>query len=445
VNEFKRNFLVEWLPVAALRPDPRNPRLHSARQIKQIGRSIASFGFNVPLLVDRDNRVIAGHGRLAAARHLGLDEVPVLRLEHLSAAQAKAFAIADNRLCEIAAWDAKLLGEVFGELAALDLDFSLEATGFSMAEIDLTIEAAGRPAEAVPDPADQPVDVATGTPVSRVGDLWRLGRHRVLCGDATDQASYSALTQGDQAGAVFTDPPYNVAVNGHVSGQGAIRHREFPMASGEMSEAEFTRFLTIALGLLARHTSAGSIQYICMDWRHLRELLSAAAAASAEILNLCVWVKSNAGLGSFYRSQHELIVVCKTGTGPHRNNVELGKHGRHRTNVWTYPNVSSFGRPGEEGHLTALHPTPKPVAMIADALLDSSARGEIVLDPFLGIGSTLIAAERVGRIAYGIELDPLYVDATVRRWQRYGGEVAIHAATGDSFNDIAGRGEAGHG
>jgi DNA modification methylase len=433
----KRGLRIELVPINRLKLDPRNPRLHSPRQIAQIAGSIRAFGFNVPILIDRDGNVLAGHGRVEAALKRGLPEIPVIRLEHLTPAQARAFAIADNRLSEISTWDDRLLGEIMRDLAAVELDFDLEATGFSMGEIDLRIEGLSVSTGNGPDPADQLPEIADQPPVSRSGDLWQLGRHRILCGDALEPGSFDALMQGVRAQVVFTDPPYNVPIAGFVSGKGRVRHREFPMASGEMTTARFTRFLTTVLQLLARHSTAGSLHFLCMDWRHQFELLTAAEAVYSELKNLCVWVKDNAGMGSLYRSQHELIFVFKNGKAPHRNNVELGQHGRNRTNVWHYPHVGNFGRIGEEGNLAALHPTVKPVGLIADAILDCSARGDVVLDPFLGSGSTLIAAERVGRPCYGIELDPLYVDTAIRRWQHFTGESAVHAAARKRFDYLA--------
>jgi DNA modification methylase len=433
----KRGLRIELVPINRLKLDPRNPRLHSPRQIAQIAGSIRAFGFNVPILIDRDENVLAGHGRVAAALKRGLRELPVIRLEHLTAAQARAFAIADNRLSEISTWDDRLLGEILRDLAAVELDFGLEATGFSMGEIDLRIEGLSVSAENGPDPADQLPDIADQPPISRSGDLWQLGRHRILCGDALEPGSFDALLQSVRAQIIFTDPPYNVPITGFVSGKGRVRHREFPMASGEMTRARFAGFLTTVLQLLARHSTAGSLHFLCIDWRHQFELLTAAEAVYSELKNLCVWVKDNAGMGSLYRSQHELIFVFKNGKAPHRNNVELGQHGRNRTNVWHYPHVGNFGRIGEEGNLAALHPTVKPVGLIADAILDCSARGDVVLDPFLGSGSTLIAAERVGRLCYGIELDPLYVDTAIRRWQHFTGERAVHAAARKRFDDLA--------
>ena len=422
-------------PIVALRLDPQNPRLHSRKQLRQIANSIKSFGFNVPVLIDAEKSVIAGHGRILAAKALGWTEVPVIAIEHLDAAQRRAFAIADNRLTENSTWDDRLLAEQLKELSILDLSFDLEATGFDMGEIDFRIESLGEKAE-TPDPADQLPSLQERA-VSRVGDLWQLGRHRVLCGNALERSGFAVLMEGKTANLVFIDPPYNVSIEGHVSGLGAVCHREFPMASGEMSEAEFTRFLSTTFEQLCAFSRPGSMHYICMDWRHLREFLGAGAKTYGDLLNLCVWVKSNGGMGSLYRSQHELIGVFKNGKARHRNNVELGRHGRNRTNVWTYPGVTGFGRQNEEGVLLSLHPTVKPVALVADAILDCSRRGDLVLDAFLGSGTTLIAAERTGRTCYGIELDPLYVDTIIRRWQAYAGEIARHAVSGQSFAELA--------
>jgi DNA modification methylase len=438
-----RGLVVEYLPIGQLRLNQRNPRHHSKRQIKQLAHSIEVFGFNVPVLIDQLNNVIAGHGRLLTCALTGVDHVPVIRLEHLTPAQAKAFSIADNRLTEISTWDDRLLGEILGELAALELDFSIEATGFSMGEIDLRIESLStRPEE--PDPADDLPEPPDHPAVSAPGDLWVLKPHRLLCGNALDATAYQRLMDGRAAQVVFTDPPYNVPIDGHVSGNGAIRHREFAMASGEMTAGQFTHFLTTFMDLAARHSDNGSLHFICIDWRHLLELLTAGNQVHSKLLNVCVWVKPNGGMGSLYRSRHELVLVFKNGTASHRNNVELGQHGRNRTNVWAYASPSSFGREGEEGRLSALHPTVKPVALVADGMLDCSARGDVVLDPFLGSGTTLVAAERTGRSCYGIEIDPLYVDTIIRRWQRHSGEVAIHAGSGRSFAEIAAEVEARH-
>jgi DNA modification methylase len=398
-----------------LKPDPANPRRHSQKQVRQIRNSIEVFGFVVPILIDRDGNVVAGHGRLLAAKELGLTEVPTLCLDHLTPAQVRALRIADNRLTEIAVWDDRLLAEQFRDLSLLELDFSLELTGFEMPEIDLRIASLEDLSDADDDPADRLPDLPAGPPVSKIGDLWVLGRHRAVCANALDSACFPALLGDERAAAVFTDPPYNVPIDGHATGLGAIRHRPFPMASGEM------------------------------DWRHLDEMLAAGRAAYSELKNLCVWAKDNGGMGSLYRSQHELVFVFKHGRASHRNNVQLGRFGRNRSNLWRYPGANSFARNSAEGNLLALHPTVKPVAMVADAILDCSARGEIILDPFLGSGTTVIAAERTGRRCCGIELDPAYVDTTIRRWQTLTGGNARHAASGRSFDDLARAAEATNG
>jgi len=427
---------IVYRPLDDLKPDPKNPRAHSRHQIRQIANSIKAFGFNVPVLVDADLKVIAGHGRVLACRQLGWTSVPTISLAHLTPAQAKAYLIADNRLTENAEWDDRLLGEAFQELSLLNLDFELDVTGFELAEIDLRIEGLNQADPKEDDPADQALAVS-GPAVTKLGDLWLLGKHRIICGSATEPATYDALLEGDKAALVFTDPPYNVPVQGHVSGKGAVQHREFAMASGEMTKAEFTAFLRQTCTLLATNSQPGAINFICIDWRHLGELLAAGEAAYSELLNLCVWVKHNGGMGSLYRSQHEFVFVFKSGDAPHRNNVRLGKFGRNRQNVWQYPAINNFGRPSEEGNLLAMHPTVKPVALVADAILDCSHRGDVVLDAFLGSGSTLIACERTGRICRGIEIDPLYVDTVIRRWQKYTGAVAVRAVDGRTFDDCA--------
>jgi DNA modification methylase len=419
-------------PIAELKLDQTNPRLHSPRQVKQLARSMEVFRFNVPVLIDRNRKVIAGHGRILAAQRLGWTEVPTISLDHLTEAQARAFMIADNRLTENSDWDDRLLAEQLKDLSLLDLDFSLEVTGFEMAEIDLHIEGLNSEPEG-DDPADVMPEPQAGPPVTRAGDLWLLGPHRVLSASALEDSAYATLMEDEKASMAFVDPPYNVRIQGHVSGLGAIHHREFAMAAGEMNEAEFTTFLARVFSLLGRCSLDGVLHYICMDWRHLSEVLSAGGQVYTELKNLCVWVKNHTGMGAFYRSRHELILVYKHGRASHRNNILLGKFGRDRTNVWTYPGPRT---PSEEGNLLALHPTVKPVQLVADAILDCTARGEIVLDAFLGSGTTLMAAQRVGRRCYGIEIDELYVDIIIRRWQAFTGDDARHASSGRSFKEI---------
>jgi len=431
----KQRLEVVYRTIDEIKPNLANARRHSGKQIRKLADSM-TFGFNVPVLVDAELNAVAGHARLAACRLLGLAELPTLCLDHLSPAQLRAFMLADNRLTELAQWDDRLLAQQLKDLSLLGLDFSLEVTGFEMAEIDLRIESL----EHLPSPDDDPADALPGPanpPLSKIGDLWMLGNHRVLCGSALDAAAFTALMGDERAAMVFTDPPYNVPIDGHASGLGAIHHRPFPMASGEMDRTEFTAFLGQAIRNLAAFSIDGSLHYLCMDWRHIEELLAAGRDVYGALKNLVVWVKDNAGTGAFYRSQHELVFVFKRGSQGHRNNVQLGQFGRNRSNIWRYPGAGSFARRDEEGNLLALHPTVKPVAMVADAILDCSARGDIVLDAFLGSGTTLIAAERTGRRCYGMELDPVYADTIVRRWQKLSGGSALHGISGRSFDDLA--------
>jgi len=338
---------VIYRPLDELKRHPANPRRHSKKQIRQIAESIKTFGFIVPILVDRYGNVIAGEARLLAARELGMTEVPTLCLDHLTPAQLRAFRIADNRLSEIATWDDQLLAVELQDLSLLGLDFSLEVTGFDMGEIDMRIcSLEGQPAD--DDLADRLPAVASGPPVSKLGDLWRLDHHRVFCGNALDRAAFAALMGEERSAVVFTDPPYNVPIDGHASGLGAIHHRPFPMASGEMDDAEFTAFLRDAFANLAAFSVDGALHYVCMDWRHLDELLAAGRATYGALKSLCVWVKDNGGMGALYRSQHELVFVFKYGRHEHRNNVQLGRFGRNRSNVWHYPGANSFARDGAE-------------------------------------------------------------------------------------------------
>jgi ParB-like nuclease domain/DNA methylase len=284
-----------YRPIAELKRARSNPRIHSKKQIRQIASSIKAFGFLVPVIIDRLGAVIAGHGRVMAAEFLGLTQVPTICVEHLNEAQIKAFMIADNRLTENSTWDDRLIAEQLKELSLLDLDFDIEVTGFNTGEIDLRIEGFTSESEGTEDAADALSVPEAGPPVTRLGDLWLLDRHRVCCGSALEDAALAALMQGKKAAMVFTDPPYNVAIDGHVSGLGAIRHREFPMASGEMNEAEFLAFLRQVLSLLILYSARGSLLFVCMDWRHLFELLAAARQVYIELKNLCVWIKANGG------------------------------------------------------------------------------------------------------------------------------------------------------
>ena len=416
---------IEMVPLSALKPWTRNARTHSKKQIRQIADSIREFGFTNPVLIDAKATILAGHGRVAAARLLGMDALPCVRLEHLSPAQKRAYVLADNKLALNAGWDEELLAEELGALLELDPDFSVEITGFSMPEIDGILDCTHPEEPGDPEADALPRDAARRC---RPGDIWQLGPHRLICGDALDPAVVEALMQGERARMVFTDPPYNVPIDGHVGGSGRIKHREFAMASGEMSAPEFTGFLRSAFRNLADHSLDGAIHFICMDWRHMGEVRAAAEGVYSELKNLIVWAKDNGGMGTFYRSRHELIFAFKLGTAPHLNTFELGQHGRYRTNVWEYRGVNTrkSGRMDE----LALHPTVKPVQMIADAIRDVSGRGEIVLDLFGGSGSTLIAAGKTGRRAFLCELDPIYCDRILRRWEDYAKDEAEQVLCG---------------
>jgi len=416
----------------SLRPNLRNARTHSKKQQRQIADSIRSFGFLNPILLDDSDMVLAGHGRLAAAKLLGLAEVPTLQASGLTETQRRAYVLADNKLAEKAGWDRDLLATELGDLAILlpEINCDLTLTGFDAGEIDLIFADRDRPKT---DPGDE-VPAAANDAISRRGDLWCLGPHRLLCGDTMSTDDLDRLMAGRTARMAFTDPPYNVPIAGHVQGRGQTRHREFAFASGEMSGEEFTAFLRTTLGNLARVCRNGAIAFVCMDWRHMVELQTAGTAVFSEFKNLVVWNKSSPGQGSFYRSQHELIFVFKVGDGEHVNSFGLGGHGRTRANVWTYPGANSFhaGRKEELG----FHPTVKPVALVADAMRDCSFKHDIVLDGFLGSGTTLMAAEKLGRRCYGIEFDPIYVDVAIRRWEACTKLEAVLEGDGRTWGEI---------
>ena len=424
---------IEYTDIDKLQPFKRNSRTHSRKQIQQIAESIRVFGFTNPVLVDDDQTILAGHGRVAAGQLAGMKQVPCVRLSHMTAAQKRAYVLADNKLALNAGWDEEILAIELQGLQEIDLDFDLALTGFSTAEIDALVamtfgEDQGNPAEELLPSIDE-------SSFSKLGDLWLLGPHRILCGDSIRPESFSTIMGSEMAEMVFVDPPYNVPIDGHVSGLGKIKHREFAMAAGEMSRPQFVQFLLSAFRNLSAFSRDGSIHYICMDWRHLAEVIEAGEGAYNEFKNLCVWVKDNGGMGTFYRSRHEMVLVFKSGTGPHTNNFELGQHGRYRTNVWSYRGMNS--RNVTRDNDLALHPTVKPVAMIADAIRDVSKRSGIVLDCFGGSGSVLIAAHKTARRARLIEFDPIYVDRSVRRWQDYAKDDAYLAATKQTFAEVA--------
>ena len=406
------NSQIEYVAVSQLKPWAKNARTHSKKQIRQVADSIETFGFTNPVLIDAEHHILAGHARVEAAKSIGIERVPCVCLDHMTPEQKRAYVLADNKLALNAGWDEVILAEELEALLEFDLDFDVTITGFEMPEIDSLL-------------LDQNTEITKDNPLDKLpkkaprrcnlGDLWQLGKHRLICGSALEHATFEKLMGGERAAMVFTDPPYNVPIDGHVGNSGQIKHREFVMASGEMSVREFTEFLKSAFNNMVSFSVEGSIHYVCMDWRHMAEMLEAGQEAYTELKNLIVWVKDNGGMGSFYRSRHELVFVFKTGTVRHQNNFGLGEHGRYRTNVWEYRGINSLH--AQRGEELAMHPTVKPVEMIADAILDVSSRGEIVLDPFGGSGSTLIAAEQTGRRAYLVELDPLYCDTILARWE----------------------------
>jgi DNA modification methylase len=424
---------VQALPIEEIKLNRRNCRTHSAKQVRQIADSIVAFGFANPLLVNERRELIAGEGRYKAAQLLALAKIPVIVLGGLSPAKQRALAIADNKIAANAGWDRERLAieipELTGLLETEGLDVSI--LGFAAVEIDQLVTDFE---ENAADPQDNidPQWCKTRA-ISKPGDLWVLGNHKLLCGDARSAADVARLVENCRADLAFLDPPYNLRIGG-VVGRGRTKHAEFAMASGEMSSADYGRFLHTTLLAAASVSRDGAVHFVCMDWRHVAALIAAAEPVYGAALNIAVWVKSNAGQGSFYRSQHELIGVFRVGETPHLNNIELGRHGRSRSNVWHYAGVNAF-RAGRMEELQS-HPSVKPVALVADAIKDCTRRGDIVLDTFAGSGSTIMAAERVGRHARALEIEPRFVDVAIRRWQAFTGRDAHHSRSGLSFDEI---------
>ena len=412
----KEYFFVKTVKIAELKPYPKNARTHSPKQIRQIAKSIKSFGFTNPVLVDKDNCILAGHGWVEAAKLAGLTEVPAIVISHLTPAQKKAYILADNRLAELSGWNKDILKIELEELQRIDCDFDLMLTGFEAPEIDVLLSP-------ITPATEENADFLEKSIPSRVksGDLWQLGQHKLLCADSTQKAAFNKLLMAEKADIIVTDPPYNVKISGHVrSGE---KYREFAMASGEMSQSEFSQFLKGVFTLLSEYSIPGSLHYAFMDWRHMGEILSAGMSAYTALKNVCVWNKLSGGMGSLYRSQHELVFVFKNGDAPHTNNIELGVHGRYRTNVWDYPGIFIKNKVNKAN--INLHPTVKPVGLLADILLDASPRKGLVLDPFGGSGSTLLASERTGRQARIIEIDPHYCDVIIYRWEQQTSKKAV--------------------
>lgn len=420
-------------PVTSLVNFSNNARTHSKRQIRQIADSIREFGFTAPVLLGPGDTIIAGHGRVQAAKLLGMNDVPTILLAHLSQDQIRAYVIADNQLALNAQWDESILAIELQRLLTVQTDFDITITGFEVPEIDLILQQAGE----APDEED-PIDASqTGPAVSELGDLWALGDRRIFCGNSFLEASFTSLLNGKRTDMVLADPPYGVKINGHATGNGATKHREFAMGCGEMTSEEFVQFLSQALQMLARHSKMGSVHFIFMSWHHLQELLVSGRQVYDALLNVVVWAKDRGGWVLYIA--HSMSFVQSFGTerihtGTTSNSAAMG--GTARTSG-LYPGSQTLAKQSEEPDLLSLHPTIKPTAMLADAIQDCSARGDLVLDSFLGSGSTLLAAERVGRICYGIEIDPLYVDLSIRRWERCTGRSAIHIGTAKSFEEIS--------
>ena len=383
----------------------RNPRKNDAVVDKMVA-CIEEFGFRIPIVAKSDGSVVDGHLRLKAAKKLGLKEVPVV-------------------VADWAEWNEELLRLELEE----DTNFDLNLTGFDLDEIDRLLQQDKKESAIAESSVDdeQPI-------ISKAGDLWLLGEHRLLCGDSTKIEDVKRLMNGHVADMIFTDPPYNVKVS-NISGLGKIHHREFAMASGEMTEQEFIDFLSSVFSNLATVSKDGSIHYICMDWKHIYEIIVAGRNSYTEFKQLCVWNKGTGGMGTFYRSQHELIFVFKNGTAKHTNNFELGENGRYRTNVWNYAGMNNFAT-DDRDELLKMHPTVKPLQLVIDAILDCSNYGETILDLFGGSGTTLIASEETHRKCCMMELDPKYVDTIVRRWQKHTGKQAIHAESGKTFDEL---------
>lgn len=410
---------VEMLAIGMIKPYSKNPRVHNAKQIEKIKNSIMQFGFTAPILVDKENNIVAGHARYEAMKMLNAVQIPTIQLENLTPEQIKAYRIADNRLAEDAQWDSDILKIEFKEL--LELDFDITDTGFEIPEIDsLTIELIGD--ENKQDEDKEVYSLLDSIPQKvKKNDLWILGEHKIFCGDTLDPDSFKCLLMTEKAEIIVTDPPYNVKIKGHVCGNGKIQHTDFKMASGELTESEFMDFTQKFMENLRESSTDGSLHYIFIDWRGLKTFLTAGEQYD-ELKNICVWDKTTGGMGSLYRSQHEFVCVFKNGKNPHINNIQLGHNGRYRTNVWSVKGMNVQNKQAQE--LFKLHPTVKPVGLLSDILLDASSPGGIVLDCFGGSGSTLIACEKTKRKARLIELDEKYCNAIIYRWEKLTGRKA---------------------
>lgn len=442
---FRSNsIVVQRLAIDALKPSSAPVRRHPKKQLAKIRKSLKAFSQVTPILVSPELEIIDLELVWRAMKLNGATHVDVIVVEGKSPEEIKALRLMLNRSAMDAVWDDEILRKALQDL--IDLDFDLSLTGFDAPEIDYRIKLDWPQANVEENSADIPL--AEATAISTPGVIWALGDHRAGCGSATDINFVSRVLNGRMANVCFVDPPYNVKINGFISGKGRHRHREFLQGAGEMSDDEFFDLISDSLNVLKQFSTSTALIYACIDWRHVMTMTVAGHACDMPLYTICVWTKTNGGMGGIYRNAHELVCVFRAGADSPVNNVELGRHGRNRTNVWSYAGMSSFGR--ERDALLGSHPTVKPVAMIADALRDVTKRGDVVLDTFLGSGSTLIAAQETGRVCCGVELDPLYVDVVVRRWQSATGRDAVLVGTGERFNDITQRllappSEASHG
>ncbi|PBB89547.1 hypothetical protein CK215_26860 [Mesorhizobium sp. WSM3864] len=427
----KNHLEMHLTAISELRRSPHAVRNHSIRKIRKLLKHFEKYGQILPILIEQGGYVVDGHARLEAAQMAGLSHMSTIDISHLSEADRRALKLAMNRLGEDGIWSKQALAQEFKFLS--EIGYELDLTGFDTLEIEDTLEL---DVDAPGDVEQLDASLCVDAPVSKLGDIWILDNgtstHRLACGDCRDESLLQSLFDGMMASVCFTDPPYNVPIEGFVSGLGKASHQEFAMASGEMTKAQFAAFLLAILTGIFGRLAVGGLAYVCMDWRHAADLITAGETLGLELVNLAVWVKTNPGMGSFYRSQHELIAIFKRAGEKHRNNVELGKHGRSRSNVWQYRGVNVMG---PERYLLSEHPTVKPSAMVADALRDSSKPGDIVFDAFLGSGTTLLAAERCKRICLGVEIEPRFVDLAIRRWQAETGRSAVRSFDCLSFEE----------
>lgn len=428
-NDLLPELRLSEMALSDLRASPHRTRRSTPEHVARLAKSIADLGFTVPILVC-DSEIVDGHVRVEAASQLGLEKVPAIEVGHLSPVEVRKLRLALNRTAELGEWD---LDQLRGEIIALEtLEVDLDSTGFTVQDLDII-----RLTDVDEDVGEDWEDIleAEGPAVSRTGDLWLLGEHRIVCGNALEADVTARLLGGEPVDLVLTDPPYNVPIAGNVSGLGRKVHGEFAMASGEMDDDEWQAFLDRTLAVLADSLAEGGVVFAFMDWRSIDRLYAAGAAAKLNLINLVVWYKQAGAMGGLYRSAHELIAVFCKGASPRTNNVALGRHGRNRTNVWEAPGANRRG--SSANAMLSQHATPKPVELCVDAILDVTQRGGTVLDIFLGSGTTLIAAEKTGRACRGIEIEPRFVDVTIRRWEAFTGQEAVLEATGGTFAQVS--------